>query len=110
LCDGVRPRVAQELLRHGEITLTRKVYTDPSQLPLAEALATLPVLKVAPLEANSEPNNARATGGGPKASRSAFPCFYGQKLSQKSGVETAPAEFQTPNHASPGVVSSRADS
>lgn len=44
---GVHPRVVQELMRHGDIKLTMKVYTDPSQLPLAAALQSLPMLHLA---------------------------------------------------------------
>lgn len=39
---GVAPRVAMELMRHSDIRLTMKVYTDPARLPLAEAVASLP--------------------------------------------------------------------
>ncbi len=59
---GAHPRVVQELMRHSDIKLTMKVYTDPSQLPLAAALDTLPILNLAPPEPNSEKNDARATG------------------------------------------------
>jgi integrase len=59
---GAHPRVVQELMRHSDIKLTMRVYTDPSHLPLAAALETLQVLNVAPLEAVSKPNSARATG------------------------------------------------
>lgn len=43
---GVHPRVVQELMRHSDIKLTMKVYTDPSQLPLAAALEALPMLQI----------------------------------------------------------------
>jgi integrase len=36
--SGVAPRVAMELMRHSEIGLTMKVYTDPRLLPLAAAI------------------------------------------------------------------------
>jgi integrase len=35
---GVAPRTAMELMRHSEIGLTMKVYTDPRLLPLAAAV------------------------------------------------------------------------
>jgi integrase len=35
---GVAPRTAMELMRHSEIGLTMKVYTDPRLLPLAAAI------------------------------------------------------------------------
>ncbi len=40
---GVHPRVVQELMRHSDLKLTMKAYTDPSQLPIAAALNSLPV-------------------------------------------------------------------
>ncbi len=43
---GVHPRVVQELMRHSDIKLTMKNYTDPSQLPVAEALEKLPISTV----------------------------------------------------------------
>ncbi len=39
---GVAPRVAMELMRHSDIKLTMKIYTDGSQLPTAAAVASLP--------------------------------------------------------------------
>jgi integrase len=41
---GVTPRVAMELMRHSDIKLTMKIYTDASQLPTAAAIASLPSL------------------------------------------------------------------
>jgi integrase len=43
---GVTPRVAMELMRHSDIKLTMKIYTDPSQLPTAAAVASLPALVI----------------------------------------------------------------
>jgi integrase len=42
LANGVSPRVAMELMRHSDIKLTTKLYTDPSQLPLSAGVAALP--------------------------------------------------------------------
>lgn len=42
LASGVHARVVQELMRHSDIKLTTKLYTDASQLPLAAGLALLP--------------------------------------------------------------------
>jgi hypothetical protein len=41
---GVPPRVAMEMMRHSDIKLTMKTYTDGTQLPVAEALNKLPWL------------------------------------------------------------------
>jgi hypothetical protein len=38
--SGVTPRVAMELMRHSQIGLTMRVYTDPRLLPLAAAIET----------------------------------------------------------------------
>jgi integrase len=42
ILSGAHPRVAQELMRHSDVRLTMKFYTDASKLPLAEAMAALP--------------------------------------------------------------------
>jgi len=39
---GVAPRVAMELMRHSDMRLTAKIYTDINQLPTAEAIQSLP--------------------------------------------------------------------
>ena len=41
-CCGVLPRVAMEFMRHSEMRLTNKTYTDVAHLPLAEAADMLP--------------------------------------------------------------------
>ena len=41
-CCGVLPRVAMEFMRHSEMRLTNKTYTDVAHLPLAEAAEMLP--------------------------------------------------------------------
>jgi site-specific recombinase XerD len=40
--SGAHPRVAQELMRHSDIRLPMKIYTDASKLRLAEGVAGLP--------------------------------------------------------------------
>lgn len=40
--NGVSPRVVMELMRHSDIRLTMKTYTDASRLPTDEAIKTLP--------------------------------------------------------------------
>lgn len=40
--SGAHPRVVQELMRHSDIRLTMKLYTDASKLPMREAVAALP--------------------------------------------------------------------
>ena len=44
---NVAPRVAMEIMRHSDIRLTMNHYTDCSQLPVAEAIATLPTFGAA---------------------------------------------------------------
>ena len=39
---GVVPRVAMELMRHSDMRLTAKIYTDVNLLPTAEAIKSLP--------------------------------------------------------------------
>jgi integrase len=42
--NGIAQRFAMKLLRHSDIKLTSKVYTDESQLPIYEAIRNLPRL------------------------------------------------------------------
>jgi len=42
--SGIAPRVSQDLMRHTDIKLTLKNYTDPSHLPIAEAVRSLPAV------------------------------------------------------------------
>ena len=58
---GVAPRVAMELMRHSDIRLTMKTYTDPARLPLAAAIASLPVFKPSS-GSNSGTQNGTQTG------------------------------------------------
>lgn len=40
--NGEHPRVVMEAMRHSDLKLTMKLYTDAGQLPVATALARLP--------------------------------------------------------------------
>ena len=42
LKSNVAPRVAMELMRHSDMRLTAKIYTDAMQLPTAAAIQSLP--------------------------------------------------------------------
>jgi len=44
---GVTPRIAMELMRHTDMRLTMKVYTDPRVFDLAGAVESLPAMAVA---------------------------------------------------------------
>ena len=44
--SGAAPRVVMELMRHSDIKLTMKIYTDAGQLPLADAVVHLPSYSV----------------------------------------------------------------
>ncbi len=50
--NGTAPRVVQELMRHSDMKLTTKTYTDASQLPTGEAIRKLPSL-LESIEANT---------------------------------------------------------
>lgn len=57
LNSGAHPRVVQELMRHSDIKLTMKNYTDPSQLPIAAALDKLPVFSLGPVAVKNDIQN-----------------------------------------------------
>jgi len=48
--NGVSPRVAMELMRHSDMKLTMKVYTDTAQLPLIQEAARLQSFEVTGVE------------------------------------------------------------
>ncbi len=48
LANGVHPIVVKELMRHSDLKLTTNLYTDSSQLPLANGVAMLPSLPGTP--------------------------------------------------------------
>ncbi len=58
---GVTPRVAQEAMRHSNISLTMQTYTDPRLLDIHGALDALPSLPLNPI-AHPERSVLRATG------------------------------------------------
>lgn len=43
---GVQPRVVMELMRHSDLRLTMKIYTDANLLPTAEGIDRLPSISV----------------------------------------------------------------
>jgi integrase len=59
--SGAAPRVVMELMRHSDIKLTMRIYTDAGQLPLANAVAALPRIgSDTPLKAQSETSQSRS--------------------------------------------------
>lgn len=57
--SGAMPRVVMELMRHSDIKLTMKLYTDAGQLPLAEAVAKLPSVALKTVCPETCPDSAR---------------------------------------------------
>ena len=54
--SGAAPRVVMELMRHSDIALTMKIYTDAAQLPLVDAVAKLPAVGLAEVCPKTCPN------------------------------------------------------
>lgn len=79
---GVAPRTAQEAMRHSDIRMTMKTYTDPKLLDVHGALDALPAL---PLRAHAERQSMAATGtdGKEKDSRQSPLAPTQGKLAQK---------------------------
>ncbi|MEK6677630.1 MAG: site-specific integrase, partial [Planctomycetota bacterium] len=64
---GVPPRIAQAIMRHSDIQLTTKVYTDPRQLDQRKAVDALPAFELGGPHERSSGVNGRLTtpsGGG----------------------------------------------
>ncbi len=53
---GVQPRVAMELMRHADMRLTTRIYTDASKLPTSAAIASLPGVTLVPPEICAQPD------------------------------------------------------
>ena len=58
---GTSPRIAMEIMRHSDIKLTTKTYTDAGLLPLAETVINLPSLtkSAKPSEPDSQIDSQR---------------------------------------------------
>ena len=65
---GVHPRVAMELMRHSDMRLTTKVYTDAGKLPTAEAIDSLPSL-ISTSEIYAQPDAQNLVPGSQNLSR-----------------------------------------
>ena len=64
---GVKPRTAQEAMRHSTIDLTMNVYTDPALLDVAGAVETLPSFPLRKaVEPSAEPATSFAARGRPQ--------------------------------------------
>lgn len=74
---NVAPRVAMEVMRHSDMRLTMKTYTDASHLPTAEALDHLPRFALAAVEV------VRATG----TTDAALGTQMGTQLSVQAGPQ-----------------------
>lgn len=60
--SGAAPRVVMELMRHSDIKLTMKIYTDAGKLPLADAVAKLPSVGVSKNVSSLCPKTCPAEG------------------------------------------------
>ena len=60
--NGVAPRFAMKLMRHSDIRLTCKVYTDETQLPIYDAIKNLPRLDAVPGYTQIRAQNLGAEG------------------------------------------------
>ncbi len=88
LANGTHARVVQELMRHSDIRLTTRLYTDASQLPLAAGLAALPSFglpKLPELDAQKDAQIYAQTAvqGVPAVSRPVMPA------SEREGLQSA---------------------
>lgn len=66
---GVAPRVAMEMMRHSDIKLTMRIYTDGSQLPTAAALASLPAFTVHGTHDGTQIGTQTGVAGGQRESQ-----------------------------------------
>ena len=97
---GVTPREAMELMRHSDLRLTMKTYTDAGQLCTGEALAKLPSFTVTPTAQAIITHPPRKTDAQIDAQTPDLGCH---KLARSgaqtpSGVDTQPFENEPARH------------
>ncbi len=79
---GVSPKAAQELMRHSDINLTMRTYTQLSLVDVAADLSKLPSLPT------GEPQTLRATGTDASAARSDNPSRLVARMVARAGEKT----------------------
>src|SRR5665213_1673954 len=80
--NGVAQRFAMKLMRHSDIKLTSKVYTDEMQLPIYDAIKNLPRLDAVP--GYTQIRAQKIGGGGQNGSRPV--AFDGESKAQETPV------------------------
>ena len=66
---GVHPRVAMELMRHSDMKLTTKVYTDAGKLPTSAAITSLPSMVSPVSDTYAQPDAQKLVPGSVNQSR-----------------------------------------
>ncbi len=94
--SGVSPRVAMELMRHSEMRLTTKTYTDVSLLPLAAAVQSLPSLMGA--DSSPDSQNLRPNGHTQSQAGTDEPVWCMAQLSEKEAVSHGLSPSVTDGH------------
>ena len=102
MLNGEQPRVVMEAMRHSDLKLTMKLYTDAGQLPVGVALARLPWNKGGQERRGRISMNVSVTSteqGGAGFSQSTKKlndakkrlqaCLYGYPRSERKGVHHA---------------------
>ena len=79
---GTAPRVAMEAMRHSDIRLTTKTYTDTGLLPVSDAVAKLPSFLGSPEKDSQD----RLTNFVPGGSSLVHPCHQFDKWEQKESL------------------------
>ena len=91
---GVAPRVAMELMRHSDLKLTMRIYTDAGQLPLAEDVQRLPSFSVPEKDAqiHSQIHSQTGVAGGLSESQAVAPSPKLANSQDAEIVQFSPAE------------------
>jgi integrase len=90
---GVSPRVAMEAMRHSDMRLTMKTYTDPDLLPTAEAIDKLPDFGT---DDPAPENIDTAEDGAPKGTRNLGAAMHVLSPSVTHSETSLPAETSDP--------------
>ena len=100
--SGVAPRVAMELMRHSDLKLTMRIYTDAAQLPLAADVQRLPSFSLPETDAQirSQIHSQTGVAGGVSGSQGVAPSpklaiSQDAEIVQFSPAETRPVATGT---------------
>jgi len=100
---GVKPRTAQEAMRHSDIKLTMNVYTDPALLDVAGAIESLPDLPIDRGQPNGRPLRSERKPG--EDGNLQFAPKFAPNTGRSGQSGTIPVKMAVPDDPPPALLS-----